>query len=60
MKQQEKTEILAQIDERIKQSEDATKIFEKNGMLSLANKCAASTRELKKVRQLIESKEVTE
>lgn len=60
MKQQEKTEILAQIDERIKQSEDATKIFEKNGMLSLENKCAASTRELKKVRQLIESKEVTE
>lgn len=60
MTQQEKTEILTQIDEMIKRKEESAELFEKGHMPALKSAMLYMADAYKQVRQLIESKEVTE
>ena len=53
MTQQEKKEILAQIDEWIRDAENNAKVFEKLTMIALEMECAATSKAYKNVRQLM-------
>lgn len=55
MTQQEKIEILAQIDEWIRDAENNAKVFENLTMIAMEMECAATSKAYKNVRQLIES-----
>lgn len=57
MTQQEKKEILAKIDEWIRDAENNAKVFENLTMIALEMECAATSKAYKNVRQLIESNE---
>ena len=57
MTQQEKKEILAQIDEWIRDAENNAKVFENLTMIAMEMECAATSKAYKNVRQLIESNE---